>query len=472
MASVRRVALSVAAAAVLVGGGGAVVVAYRSAEQPRARPSASPSPSATPAPTLPPIVVRTPAALAAAPTAGPAADPQAVARTLSARLADDALGSRVNALVVDAASGATLYDSNAGLSAIPASTTKVFTAAAALKALGPERRLTTRVVTQSPPQNGVLDGDLVVVGGGDPTLTNDPTPESYPKPATLASLARLVRKAGVRRVTGDLVVDATLFDGPGLAPGWKPTYVTEGSVAPIRAFMVDGGRVRIGDDPRNAEPDLAGAIKLRNALRAAGIKVGDGLRRGAAPPNATELAKVESPTVASLVERMLARSDNELAEALARHVAIARGASADFAGVATALPATIRDLGGDPPTLHDGSGLSRLNRVTPGQLVGVLSVAVREARLNAVLTGLPVAAFSGTLSTRYDTAPSSGAAGRVRAKTGSLDNVATLAGVVETRSGRLLVFAFTADRLPTRFVGAAGRALDAAAAALAACGCR
>lgn len=471
MASVRRVALSVAAAAVLVGGGGAAVVAYRPAEQPRARPAPAPT-TVTPAPTLPPHAVRTPAALAAAPAAGPAADPQAVARTLSARLAHKDLGIRVNALVVDATSGATLYDSNAALPAIPASTTKVFTAAAALKALGPERRLTTRIVTQAPPGNGVLDGDLVVVGGGDPTLTNDPTPESYPKPATLASLARLVRKAGVRRVTGDLVVDATLFDGPGLAPGWKPAYVTEGSVSPIRAFMVDGGRVRIDDDDRNAEPDLAGAVKLRNALRDAGIKVGDGLRRGAAPPQARTLATVESPPVAALVERMLARSDNELAESLARHVAIARGSSADFAGVATALPATIRDLGADPPDLRDGSGLSRLNRVTPAQLVGVLSVAVREARLGAVLTGLPVAAFTGTLATRYDTAPSSGAAGRVRAKTGSLDNVATLAGVVETRSGRLLVFAFTADRLPTRFVAAAGRALDAAAAALAACGCR
>jgi D-alanyl-D-alanine carboxypeptidase/D-alanyl-D-alanine-endopeptidase (penicillin-binding protein 4) len=471
VASVRRVALSVAAAAVLVGGGGAAVVAYRSADPPEARPTPSAT-SATPVPTLPSHAVRTPAALAATPAAGPVADPQAVARTLSARLADSALGPRVNALVVDAATGATLYDSNAALPTIPASTTKVFTAAAALEALGPEHRLTTTIVSQAPPENGVLDGDLIVVGGGDPTLTNDPTPESYPKPATLASLVRLVRKAGVRKVTGDLVVDATLFDGPGLAPGWKLTYVSEGSVAPIRAFMVDGGRVRIDDDARNAEPDLAGAVKLRNALRDAGITIGDTLRRGAAPPQATTLAQVTSPTVASLVERMLTRSDNELAESLARHVALARGASADFAGVASAVPATVRDLGADPPSLHDGSGLSRLNRVTPAQLVGVLSVAVREARLGAVLTGLPVAAFSGTLSTRYDTAPSSTAAGRVRAKTGSLDNVATLAGVVETRSGRLLVFAFTADRLPTKYVGAAGRALDAAAAALAACGCR
>ena len=428
--------------------------------------------SVTPSPTLPPVVVRTPVAFAATPAVGVEPTPLGVTRALAARLRDKALGARVNALVVDAATGTSLYASGAGQEAIPASTTKLFTAAAALKALGPERRFDTKIVGTAPVANGVLDGDLVVVGGGDPTLTNDATPESYPAPATLASLARRVRKAGVRKVTGDLVVDASVFDGPGLAPGWKPTYVTEGSVAPIRGFLVDGGRVRIDDDERNSQPDLAGAVKLRAYLRKAGIKIGDGLRRGNAPQDATDIATVSSPPVAALVERMLLRSDNELAESLARHVAIERGLPNDFAGVAQAVPATVRELGVQAPTLYDGSGLSRLNRVTPDQLVALVAAATRDDRYSALVTGLPVAAFSGTLATRYDTAPSRTAAGRVRAKTGSLDNVATLAGIVETRSGRVLVFAFTADRLPTRFVGAAARALDAAAAALAACGCR
>jgi D-alanyl-D-alanine carboxypeptidase/D-alanyl-D-alanine-endopeptidase (penicillin-binding protein 4) len=104
-------------------------------------------------------------------------------------------------------------------------------------------------------------------------------------------------------------------------------------------------------------------------------------------------------------------------------------------------------------------------------MVGVLTAAAREKSLAPVVAGLPVAAFTGTLASRYTKPPATAAAGRVRAKTGSLDNVATLAGVVETASGRVLVFAFAADRLPTRFVGAAARALDVAATALARCGC-
>ncbi len=471
MTPFRRVALSLAAATALIAVGGAAVVRSRQDAPP---PAAAPSPTAstTPAPTLAPVPVRTPAPLVAAATPGPAADPGAVARALAKPLADEDLGPRVNAYVVDAATGATLYDSGAGTAAIPASTTKVLTAAAALHVLGPDRRLATTVVATGPVTNGVLDGDLVVVGGGDPTLTNDATPETYPAPATLADLARQVRKAGVRRVTGDLVVDASVFGGRGLAPGWKPTYVTEGSVAPIRGLMVDGGRVTIDDDARYSEPDLAGGRKLRAWLADAGVRVKDVVRRGAAPSGATELAKVVSPPVAGLVERMLVRSDNELAEALARHVAIERGGSADFAGVAQAMATTLADLGLVPaPVLHDGSGLSRLNRVSPRDLVTVLSAAARDRRLARLVTGLPVAAFSGTLASRYDERPESSAAGYVRAKTGSLDNVATLAGVITTRSGRLLVFAFTADRLPSKYVASAARALDEAAAALAACGC-
>ena len=471
MASFRRVALTVGTAVVVVAGAGAALVAQRSdpASRPRATPSASAS--ATLRPSLAPLVTRTVPPLAAELRAGPAASGSGVTAALASRLAAAALGARVNAMVADATTGTTLYDRDAGRSAIPASTTKVFTAAAALHALGPDHRFETKVVAYGTVTGGVLTGDLVVVGGGDPTLTNAAAPAAYPRPATLGDLARRVRKAGVTRVTGDVVVDSSIFDGPGLAPGWKPTYVTEGSVAPIRGFMVDGGRVALDDDDRTAQPDLTGGLKLRNALRAAGVRVGDTVRRGSAPASATDLARVSSPTVAALVERMLVRSDNELAEALARHVAIARGASADFAGVAAALPATVRDLGVDPPLLHDGSGLSRLNRVTPRQLVEVLVAATKDPALAPVVTGLPVGAFTGTLASRYDEAPSRSAAGRVRAKTGSLDNVATLAGVVETASGRVLVFAFTADRLPTRFVGAAARALDAAVAALAACGC-
>ncbi len=436
-----------------------------------ARPSATPTLSPTPLPTLSPVPVRTPADLAVAPSAGPVATAAGVARVLAGPLSVAALGARVDAMVLDVTSGATLYDRGANVGAVPASTTKVFTAAAALQQLGPDHRLETRVVAAGPVVNGTLRGDLVVVGGGDPTLTAVDGPVSYPQPARLVDLARRVKAAGVVTVTGALVVDTSLFTTPGLGPGWKASYVTEGSVAPISAFLVDDGKISADDDKRSGVPDLTGAAKLRDALRKAGVHVGNVLRRGRAPATATPLASVTSPPVSALVERMLQRSENELAEALARHVAIARRGRTDFAGASAAVAGALRDIGLDAPALVDASGLSRLDRVTPHQLVTLLALAPRTAALAPLLSGLPVAGFSGTLATRYDRGIALAAAGLVRAKTGSLDNVATLAGLVQTRSGRLLVFAFAADRLPTRFVSAAARALDVAAATLAGCGC-
>ncbi len=475
MTSFRRVVLTIATGVAVVAGGGAYVVMNADEPAPLVA-SASPTPTATattPAPPSPsPAVVRSPAPLAAAPAEGLPATGSGVARVLAKPLRDEALGARVNAMVADAVTGETLYDSGSGTPSVPASTTKVFTAAAALRALGPDRRLETKVFANGAVDGATLRGDLVLLGGGDPTLTADASPEGYPRPARLADLARQVKAAGIRKVTGGVVVDASLFIGDRLAPGWKPTYVTEGSVAPVTALAVDGGRFRVGQSERSQRPESTAGLKLRAALRNAGVSVAvETVREGRAPAGATPLATVSSSPVAALVERVLVRSDNDLAEALARHVAIARGEPADFGGAARAVLATIRDLGVPVPALYDASGLSRLNRVTPAQLVALLTLATREASLRPVVSGLPVAAFSGTLAGRYDEGTATRAAGRVRAKTGSLDNVATLAGLVETRSGRVVVFAFAADRLPTRFVGAAARALDVAAAALAGCGC-
>jgi D-alanyl-D-alanine carboxypeptidase len=470
VASFRRVALAVGTAAVLVGGGGAAVVAYR--ERP-AHPTATASPTASPttSPSPTPAPTRSPYELVAVPQPGSPPSPGGIARALAKPFGDKALGARVDAYVLDAATGTALYDRGSRVAVVPASTAKLFTAAAALKALGPDRRFTTAVVADGTIANGVLTGDLVVVGGGDPTLTAAITPTAYPRPARLADIAADVRRAGVTKVTGGIVVDGSIFRGASLGPAWKPSYVSEGSVAPVNGLEVDGGRVKVGDSDRVQRPDVSGGLKLKAALAKAGVKVTKGVTRGTAPADAMALATVESPPVSALVERLLTRSDNDLAEALARHVAIATGEPTDFAGSSGAVRATVRSLGLDAPALLDASGLSPRDRVTPAQLVAVLALATRDTTFAPLVEGLPIAAFSGTLGDRYTKGASRTAAGRVRAKTGSLDNVATLAGLAETRSGRLVVFAFAADRLPTKFVGAAARALDVAAAALAGCGC-
>ncbi len=204
------------------------------------------------------------------------------------------------------------------------------------------------------------------------------------------------------------------------------------------------------------------------------------MARGTAPAGAAVLGTVQSPPVPQLVEAMLTRSDNDLAESLARQVALSQGQPATFAGAATAVAAVLggvlRDVGADPGAvrLSDGSGLSRLDRVQPAALTRLLTAVASgdRPRLAPVLSGLPVAGFDGTLGRRYRTGPAVPAAGVVRAKTGTLLGVSALAGLLRTADGRLLAFDLTADAVPIGATRAAERALDRLAAGMAACGCR
>jgi len=179
-----------------------------------------------------------------------------------------------------------------------------------------------------------------------------------------------------------------------------------------------------------------------------------------------------------LVEFMLRESDNVVAEALARQVALARNKPASFAGGSTAMNEVIAELGlpATESSLADGSGLSRDNRVTPNLLTDLLAMAAKGSRpeLADLFPGLPVAAWSGTLDDRFDRSgerPTKAGAGVVRAKTGTLSGVHSISGVVTTAEGRLLVFAVLANKVP---VGQdeAQPALDRIATALAQCGCR
>jgi D-alanyl-D-alanine carboxypeptidase/D-alanyl-D-alanine-endopeptidase (penicillin-binding protein 4) len=416
--------------------------------------------------------LRAPARTAPPTPAGVAA---AVRRAFGAR----ELGSRVAVTVVAAETGRVLYSRRGRRPVIPASTMKLVTAVTALQTLGPGAVFTTRLVATTPATGGVVTGDLVLVGDGDSTLASPSAQPGYPAPATLATLARAARRAGIMRVTGRLLVDGSRYTGPTTAPGWKRTYVTEGSVAPVTAVVADSGRTRPDDpgSPRYNAPDLAAGRRLLDLLRKQGVTVAGGVRRGGAPRGGgTAIGTVSSPPLAALVERMLQRSDNQLAEALFRQAARKRGLPASFTGGARAARTVLADLDVplDQVVIHDGSGLSRLDRLTTDALAHLVRRAVdnRRPALRPVLTGLPVAGFNGTLSDRYRRPPAVAAAGLVRAKTGSLENVSTLAGLVLTRSGHLLAFAASADQVPKQGGDAAADALDAAAAALAGCGCR
>ena len=394
------------------------------------------------------------------------------------------LGKHVGAVVDDLSSGQVLLSRNASSGFAPASTAKLAVAVAALDVLGPAATFTTRVVA------GSSASSIVLVGGGDPTLAaGHPPASNYPQSAALASLAgqtaRELRARGVRAVR--LGYDTSLFTGPVLAPGWPRSYVTTGNVTPISSLEVDQGRLTASGAPQDANDGenfrprtFAPAAEAAQSF--AGFLAGDGIRvRGvvtqtAAPHGAASIAAVKSPPLAEIVYWMLSQSNNVIAENLARQVAIATGRPASFSGAAAAETAVLRKLGvGGMIRLVDGSGLSPRDRIAPNAEVQLIRLAAAGSRpgLRAVITGLPVAGFSGTLAPGGSVFPDVGQAGLgvVRAKTGNLSTVVSLAGIAEARDGQLFAFAFMADRLSSSGLDAGASDLTRLATALAGCGC-
>lgn len=367
---------------------------------------------------------------------------------------DPALGEHRAAAVVDLTTGERLYGLDGDAPLIPASTTKIATAVAALTALGPDHRLTTRTALEAD------TGELVLVGGGDPTLTARKDPRGLASLRTLAEqTATALKKRDVRKVT--LSYDTTLYAGTEM----HPIGVNE-NLARVTALMVDEGRTdgsTSGPAPRVPDPAADAARTFAGLLEEHGVTA-SAPGPSKATARADTLATVSSPPLSALVERMLTNSDNDLAEALARHTAVATGKRADFDGAGAAVTARLGQLGLPVrgARFHDGSGLDRTDLISADLLTALLAEAADPARpqLRAVLTGLPVAHFTGTLAGRY----TDGAAGLVRAKTGTLTGVNTLAGTVTTPDGHLLGFAFLANATTDPWT--AQTTLDRAATAL------
>lgn len=443
----RTLVVSLAAAALLGGVGTAVLLAPAGSGLPEPAPTASPITQPSRAPLL-----------AAVSDQAPIPTRAGLLRALREGLSDARLG-ELSASIVDVGSGRVLLDNGANRLVTPASTTKIVTAIAALRALGPDRRFVTKVVAG-------YGGAVVLVGGGDPTLAGEHARVGV-KAAQLSALAAELKDRRIRRI----VVDDSLFTGDRLGPGWKQGYVTAGDVAPVSALMVDEGRSSSGEgQPRVADPAMAAGRALGRLLGVPSV------RSGRAPKGAKVLAEVSSPRVAVLVEQMLQRSDNDLAEALGRHVALKFDEEPSFAGETAALRRAVRSmlrargLSAGAVSLEDASGLSRDDLIAPSALTTLLAVAATDVKYRPVLAGLPVAGFGGTLVDRFRSSAARSGAGVIRAKTGSLAGVSALAGLVVTQDGRLLAFAFVANDVAA--TSSAQVALDRLAAGLASCGCR
>jgi D-alanyl-D-alanine carboxypeptidase/D-alanyl-D-alanine-endopeptidase (penicillin-binding protein 4) len=350
------------------------------------------------------------------PAAGAAALQPALERAL--QVPHVSLGA-TGAVVLDLATGETVYSRNGGLSLLPASNEKLAVTYAALTALGPSFRIETDVLGDGERAGSIWRGDLVLKGYGDPTLDA----------ADLRRLALQVRAAGIRRVTGRVLGDESWFDSRRTVIGWKPAfYIIESP--PLSALIVDRGRV---GRFTSRDPALAAAQGFGISLAAAGVRVAGGAAVGLAPEDAAPIAEIDSPPLARIVRWMDRESDNFVAEMLLKQLGAvqgSRGSTAAGIGVVTGLLAEA----GVPLSgvrLVDGSGLSLLDRLTANALVALLSTMWNddEVRLE-LLASLPLAGRTGTLDHRMRTGA---AAGVVRAKTGTTSNASALSGFAGDR---------------------------------------
>jgi len=385
------------------------------------------------------------------------ADAAAAARVGAA--VEAALAGTDHCVAIDDDGGAVLRGGDDRL-LTPASTLKLVTAAGALAALGEDRTFSTRVVADG-------DGNLVLVGGGDPVLaTQEYVDRRHGEPAradaqftSLESLADAVVAAGVQDVPGALLVDDSLHEPARELPGWRPEYATEGVVGALGALAVDQGYATPAAREAAADPAVTTGERFAALLRERGVAVRGGVRRGDEPEVGLEVAKADSPPLGVIVGDMLRGSDNYIAEILLRDVAAA--ADASVPGTTAAGIDEVRGrLGGYGVDLagldmQDGSGLSPANRARCATLVEVLSLA-RQPGLGAIDRGLAVAGRTGTLGESLLHTPLEE---RLRAKTGTLDGVAGLAGVVDAPGG--LRFALLVQ---APFSDAEGRARRDAAA--------
>ena len=356
---------------------------------------------------------------------------------LRAGLADPRFESATVGLAVWVEGSGMVLAHNADVALRPGSNEKLLVAWGAYGAIGPGASLTTEVRADGEVDGSILRGNLVLVGGGDPSLRSV-------GPHSIDRLAGLVRAAGLTEVTGDVVADESRFDTERRAPGWTNFHVPN-FVGPISALSVDGNLLRT-DPEYLADPAAGNLSAFRAALTRRGVIVAGGERPGSAPEAAPVVASLRSAPIATLARDMLTNSDNFYAEMLLKEAgyrALGRGSLEN--GIAA-----VRQLAADAGIAlsgraADGSGLSRENSRPPREWMELLVAARSQAWFDDLLTGLPVAGRTGTLANRFLGTPGEA---NVRAKTGSVRETRALSGYLVTAGGRHVVFSLVVNSNP------------------------
>ncbi len=357
-------------------------------------------------------------------------------------------GSRDGAYVYDVTAKQALFSQRASTLRPPASVQKLYTATAALAAMGPTARLSTTVYGVGHlAAGGTWEGDLYLRGGGDPTFGSSAFIRRHyggVGASVSALVTQLVRSDGIHHVTGRVLGDESMFDSLRGEPSsnYRPDVFLEGSLSALAFNRGSSGRERGAHAPA-----AYAARQLWATLKSHGVTIRGHSGAATTPAaGAVQLAQVQSPTVAQLLALTLPPSDNFFAETLVKDLGALLGGAGTTAAGAGVVARTVASSLGIHPTVVDGSGLSESNRTSPYEVADLL-VALASTPTGAVLReSLAVAGRTGTLEKRMR---HTAAAGRCAGKTGTLTGVSNLVGYCQAANGHLLAFAIFNDGIST-----------------------
>ncbi|HET6232439.1 MAG TPA: D-alanyl-D-alanine carboxypeptidase/D-alanyl-D-alanine-endopeptidase [Longimicrobiaceae bacterium] len=363
---------------------------------------------------------------------------------------------RYGVVVVSLDRGDTLFALNADESLAPASNLKLYSTAAALSYLGPDFRYSTYLIAGGDVRDGVLEGDVVLFGTGDPSVSARMQERAS---AVMDALADSLAMRGVREVRGAVVGDGSFFDAQWRGEGWTASDLGAAYGAPVGALSADENLTARRTPVEN--PVRTAASVLRDALERRGIAVRGGVRinldpssspasaygpAGVAARRGTIVATHLSPPLRDIASVTNHVSHNLFADAQLKTAGRAAGGKGSFDAGFRAVRKLLAQAGADTAAvrMHDGSGLSRLDRVTARTTVQLLSFMSRGPLADVYLASLPGAAEKGGLKRMYGTA----AAGNLRAKTGTIHGVSSLSGYVTSAGGERLAFSIIGNDLP------------------------
>jgi serine-type D-Ala-D-Ala carboxypeptidase/endopeptidase (penicillin-binding protein 4) len=375
-------------------------------------------------------------------------------------------------LIVNPETGDTLYSRNAHKLFMPASNQKILTSAVALTQLGPEYRYHTVIAKRGEIKDSVLNGDLIVIGRGDPTMSD----RVYGSAAReMSTIADSIRARGIRRVTGTLRQGGNAFPDSIYGYGWEWDDIGGESGAPVDELLYNEGMVQRAAKIEGRDTVISVATRtpgyvylsaLYGALSQRGVSVtGVDLNIDSLAAPLDTVYVIESPPLRDILKHFMKPSQNQIGEALLKTLGLEKTGIGTADAGAAVISTQLRDWGIDSTeyVVYDGSGLSRHDLVTPHAIVTILSTMRKDTAFTVYYDAFPIAGVDGTIRSRMKGTP---AENNLHGKTGTIEFVRSLSGYVDTADGQKLVFSFLSNHFTTP-VSEITRVQDAVGALLA-----